>query len=310
MPTGSCKIADALKSVQVDKSFLDETLGSNRIFWETFCKNNSHILRAQLFELFDAAKLTREAQFTVYFISSKAKNVTQAWADLEQKFNNFKSRQLYKDVEKFLNSHVSQYAPPAGTSTKFPIVNIPSTLPPMDILCCMLQTKNLSLDEMLTQITSVQLNLNKDAQAYAKKKFMSYWKDKFIADEDLMMRELREILASPETQEEFYLKYAGDEYNLTTTNFQEICPAGDGYTLEEIGAYLLVEASPEFLRKDSTMMSLDDVEMKWKNDRALTPMKSKVLDEMREEIEDMLTNLREEIEEHQEVGESEEEDDD
>jgi len=231
----------ALSSVSLTPALV-KYLKDKRGMWKTFGKMNSHLYRAQLFTKMDEMKLTAEAKLLVFAMSAVIKNqprIVQAMKDTPAE-EQFTGSDIWFQVRNFFETECTQYVSKAKTNKKFPVVNMPNTLPGLDILLFCLISED--IDRTMTNLsyrpTFVQIHLRNDAQTKSKEGNEHFWTNivKGTRNDDKV--------EAASFKENYYNTSAGDSYSLYTLDpkgqiveFPKVNPK-EGYSLPEVENYL------------------------------------------------------------------------
>jgi len=217
-------------------------LKDKRGMWKTFGKMNSHLYRAQLFTKMDEMKLTAEAKLLVFAMSAVIKNqprIVQAMKDTPAE-EQFTGSDIWFQVRNFFETECTQYVSKAKTNKKFPVVNMPNTLPGLDILLFSLISED--MDRTVTNLsyrtTFVQIHLRADAQTKAKEGNEHFWTNivKGTRNDDKV--------ETASFKENYYNTSAGDSYPLYSLDSKgqivefPKTSSKDGYSLAEVENYL------------------------------------------------------------------------
>jgi len=113
---------------------------------------------------------------------------------------------------------------------KFPAVNIPTTMPGLDLLCWAIwvPVESMSLLEMYRRPNTSQLALNPIAQSKAKDGYTYFWDVIVVGSRNPDAVDMK--LPAPMMREDFYKNAAGDKYPLLDHNLQIITIPTAGYS--------------------------------------------------------------------------------
>jgi len=187
-------------------------LVKNREEWATFGKMNSHLYRAKLFRAMDEAKLTPEARVLVYAMSSIIKSqprIVEAMTNMPED-KRPQTQGLWFSVRDFFDTRCTQYVSASKKNKKFPVVNLPGTLPGMDILCFCLTTDDheRTMANLSQRPTFAQVNLKEDAQVLAKEGYEFYWTKIIQGTKNT------DKVEAPSMNQDYYKTAASDTYSL------------------------------------------------------------------------------------------------
>lgn len=238
--TGS-GVLNALGTVSINPEMINY-FTSRRDQWMTFGKMDSHLYRQQLFKAMEAKSLTGEAMMLVYAMASIIKNqsrIVQSMRDMPEE-ERFASSTVWMTVRSFFENDCVQYVSVAKRVKKMPVVNIPGTMPGLDILWFSLCTKDeeRTVENLSKRPTFTQMNLASDAQTLAKEGYEFYWTQVVKGTRN------SDNVEKPGMREEYYQTSAGDTYSLlsvdssgTITEF-EPNRSSVGYSIDEVRNYL------------------------------------------------------------------------
>jgi len=234
-------VVNALGSVTINKMMVDYFKGKQQD-WKFFGKMNSHLYRQQLFAKMEERKLDPESMMLVYSMASIIKSqprIVQAMMDMPEN-ERFASPGVWFAVRNFFETDCVQYVTAAKKTKKFPVVNIPGTMPGLDILWFCLCTENAdrTLDNLKIRPTFTQISLAEDVQTIAKEGYEIFWTK--------IVKGTRnpDKVDAPGMNQSFYETSAGDNYlliNLDKENTMiQMKPAATNgkYTKEEVTTYL------------------------------------------------------------------------
>lgn len=210
--------------------------------WKSFGKMNSHLYRAMLFKAMDQAKLNMEQKMLVFAFASIIKSqprIIQAMEDTPES-ERFGGEGTWFAVRNFFDTKCTQYVSASKKNKKFPVVNLPGTIPGLDIFwwCVTTENSERTLANLKNRPTFTQINLQADVQTLAKEGYEFFWTKvvKGTRNEDKV--------DAPAMREEFYNTSAADEYDLISWNKsgqlieQSPALADKGYSREEVETYL------------------------------------------------------------------------
>jgi hypothetical protein len=217
-------------------------LKSKREMWTTFGKMNSHLYRKQLMEKMALKGLSPEAKMMIWAMSSVIKSqprIIQAMEDTPEP-DRFAAPGVWFAVKDFFQTECTQYVSAAKKNKKFPVVNIPTTMPGLDILMFCLTTvdEERTMDKLKIRPTFSQLLLQAEAQTIAKEGYQEFWTKIVRGSRN------EDKVDKPAMREEFYENSAADSYMLVTVkadgSLEEVPPnmGNKGYSKEEIMDYL------------------------------------------------------------------------
>lgn len=238
--TGAGAMA-ALGTVSLSNAMV-KYLKDKRGMWKTFGKMNSHLYRAQLFSKMDEMKLTAEAKLLVFAMAAVIKNqprIVQAMKDTPAE-DQFTGSDIWFQVRNFFETECTQYVSKAKTNKKFPVVNMPNTLPGLDILlfCLITEDQERTMTNLSYRPTMVQIHLRNDAQTKAKEGYEYFWTNivKGTRNDDKV--------EAAGYKENYYNTTASDTYPLYTLDKKgqivEVPKTNsrEGYSLAEVENYL------------------------------------------------------------------------
>lgn len=115
----------------------------------------------------------------VYAMASIIKSqprIVQAMTDLPED-QRFTSSGVWFAVRSFFETDTVQYVTAAKKTKKFPVVNIPNTMPGFDILwfCLCTKDEDRTMDNLKIRPTFTQISLKADVQTIAKEGYEFYW---------------------------------------------------------------------------------------------------------------------------------------
>jgi len=239
-------VAKALDKISISQALVTY-IRDKKDIWPTFGKKNSHLLRAQLFRMYEAAGLSSEEIFMIHFFFAVIKNrdrVKQAMENMEQED---KAKKWYKKVYDFIDKKLVQYVSQEKNG-KFAVVHLPTTMPGLDLLCTALtmEKDTEDLSEIIGKQTFAQLDLDDDLQAKNKTAQIEFWNNtvKTTRNPDQSAQKVGFV-------EDFYNTSAGDTYFLVTIDGKEVEPdnLGTGYTEQEIYTWFKTVMSNDKIKK-------------------------------------------------------------
>lgn len=235
----SSELMEQMKLMRLSDELRDFIV-TERKSWPVFGKKNSHLYRAELVEAFSKAGLSPEAKSMVYFFSAVIKNKDRVIKAMDNMKEDTKMKTWFSPTRDFFATKVAQYVTQAQRQQKFPMVNIPSTNPGLDILlwCYYTEDKNRTLENLKDRTTFSQLKLNDEMQALAKEGYRKYW-DKTVKGTRNPDAKV-DNLPAPMMREEYYANPASDEYPLINKDLttKTLSTNESGYTRKEILDYL------------------------------------------------------------------------
>lgn len=219
-------------------------LVNKREMWATFGKMNSHLYRKRLMDKMKVKKLSPESMLLVWAMASIIKSqprIIQAMDDTPEP-ERFTSQGVWFAVRDFFQTECTQYVSAANKTKKFPVVNIPTTMPGLDILLFCLTTENSerTMESLKIRPTFSQIFLQADVQTIAKEGYTIFWTSivKGTRNEDKVDK--------PAMREEFYKNSESDKYTLLAldpkSKIIDYPPSNiqRGYSLAEIESYLRI----------------------------------------------------------------------
>jgi len=224
-------VAKALESVTISQQLVNY-IRENRDVWTTFGKKNSHLLRAQLFRMYETENMKPEEIFMIHFFFSVIKNRDRVKQALDNMSQADKSKAWYRKVYQFIDKKLVQYVSQEKNG-KFAVVHLPTTMPGLDILCTVLTMKGTDeeFEELIGKQTFAQLNLSADLQAENKEKQKQFWENMVNSSRNPDQNAYKSGFV-----EEFYKNSASDTYNLINLNSSEYAPPDkdEGYSKGEV----------------------------------------------------------------------------
>lgn len=234
-------VSDTLSELTVTANLVSYLI-TKREMWTTFGKMNSHLYRKKLMDKMKAKRLNSESMLMVWAMASVIKSqprIIQAMDDTPEA-ERFSSSEVWFAVRDFFQTECTQYVSVANKTKKFPVVNIPTTMPGLDILMYCLTTENeeRTIDTLKVRPTFSQIFLRADVQTVAKEGYTTFW--------NMIVRGTRneDKVDKPEMREEFYRNSEADKYQLLMLDPKaKIIPfpmalATQGYSRVEVENYL------------------------------------------------------------------------
>lgn len=227
----SISVAKALEAISMPDNLI-KYIRSNREIWTTFGKKNSHLLRAQLFKMYEAAHLKPEEIFMIHFFFSVIKNRDRVKQAMDNMSQEDKGKSWFKKVYDFIDKKLVQYVSQEKNG-KFAVVHLPTTMPGLDLLCTVLTMEGTDeeFEELIGKQTFAQLNLSSELQAKNKEKQRAFWENTVKGT-----RNPDQSAYKTGFVEDFYNNSAGDKYKLVHIANMEVDPEDSdvGYTEEEV----------------------------------------------------------------------------
>jgi hypothetical protein len=224
-----------LKVMGLSKSLV-EFIRVNEKMWINFGKMNSHIYRAQLFEVFEKKKLSDEAKLMVYFFASVIKNKARILKAMNNMPSEAQTNSWFYPVKDFFETETEQYVTKAEKAKKYPVVNIPNTNPGLDIMLWMMFTNEdeRTVENMKDRVTFAQINLMADVQTLAKQGYEKYWTETVKGTKNDDKPE------EPKMREDYYKNPASDKYNLVNLDLTALYPKNkkEGFGRDELDSYI------------------------------------------------------------------------
>jgi len=222
-------VSDALSAMNISSSIMG-LVTSQRDIWMTFGKKNSHLLRAQLFKMFEEAKMTQEGKFMIFYFFAMIKNHGRVLAAMDNLPQDFKSEKWFKEVQTFIKNKLVQYVSQERNG-KFAVVHLPTTMPGLDILCFSMATDGdmKNIDEIIKRQCFAQLDLDEDLQAENKAAQMNFWENEVTRSNNDNKSAFKKGF-----QEDFYNTSAGDKYCLLNLKMQERTIPPGGYSKSDL----------------------------------------------------------------------------
>jgi len=227
-------VMEALKLLELNEGLL-KFIKDKRGEWETFGRMNSHLYRKQLMERMLKKQLNKTAVAMVFFLASVIKSGPRIIKALDAMTDEEKKLDWWYPVKDFYTTETTQYVSQASKSQKFPVVNIPTCNPPLDILffCLMTRKEDRTMDTLSKRPTFAQMDLMEEAQTKAKQGYEFYWTKVIQGTRNTDKPE------APGMKEDYYKNSAGDKYHFLSKNMEILMPAAHtGYTLEEVEDYM------------------------------------------------------------------------
>lgn len=208
--------------------------------WENFGKKNSHLYRKMLFDLYKRLSLSPEAIMMVHAFTAVIKSQPRIVMAMENMSEEDQKLSWHYPVLNFFRTETTQYVSVANRTKKYPVVNIPTAMPGLDILLACLTTRKdmRTMDWVARRPTFSQLKLDVETQTLAKKGYEEYWTKIVRGTKN------KDDVEKPGMKEEYYQNSAGDEYLLFELNRDGniivLRPENlsRGYTKEEIKRYI------------------------------------------------------------------------
>jgi len=231
---GDLGVTEAMKLLELSDSLL-KFIKDKEEQWVTFGKMNSHLYRDQLMRRMKAKQLSKESATMVFFLASVIKSGPRIVKAMDQMTEEEKKLTWWFPTKDFFLTETTQYVSQAVKNQKFPVVNIPTCMPGLDVLffCLMTPKERRTLDNLSLRPTFSQLDLQEAAQTKAKEGYSTYWTKIIKGTKNPDKPE------APGMKEDYYQNAAGDKYHLVKKDMTLIQPAvATGYTLAEIQTYL------------------------------------------------------------------------
>lgn len=234
-------VKDTLSELTVSVPLINY-LTSKREMWTTFGKMNSHLYRKRLMDKMKAKRLTSESMMMVWAMASVIKSqprIIQAMDDTPED-SRFARPDVWFAVRDFFNTECTQYVSSANKTKKFPVVNIPTTMPGLDILMFCLTSENSArtMDTLKIRPTFSQIFLQADVQTTAKEGYTTFWNSIVRGSRNEDKRE------APEMRDDYYRNSEADKYMLLALDPKgkiiEYTPTlpMQGYSRSEVESYL------------------------------------------------------------------------
>jgi hypothetical protein len=171
-------VANSLSEVSITPELV-EYLKKRREDWKTFGKMDSHLYRGWLFREMESSQLSGEAKMLVYAMACIIKSqprIVQAMKDTPET-EQYGGQGVWFAVRNFFDTKCTQYVTKSRKEKKFPVVNIPNTLPGLDILMwCLTSTdEDRTMENLARRPTFTQVHLTEEAQTLAKQGYEYYW---------------------------------------------------------------------------------------------------------------------------------------
>jgi len=234
-------VINALGSVTINSKMVEYFKGKQED-WKSFGKMNSHLYRQQLFRRMEEKKLSPEAMMMVYTMASIIKSqprIVQAMMDMPEE-ERFSSPGVWFAVRSFFETDCTQYVSQAKKNKKFPVVNIPNTMPGLDILwwCLCTEDSERTLDNLKIRPTFTQMKLKADVQTIAREGYEMFWTKIVKGTKN------PDNVEAPAMRQDYYETQAADQYLFITLDKEDKmmelkAQSTDGkYTLKEVEEYL------------------------------------------------------------------------
>jgi hypothetical protein len=238
-------VLNALGSVTISKA-MEQYFVNKQEDWKFFGKMNSHLYRQILFNKMEDKKLSAEAIMMVYAMASVIKSqprIVQAMRDMPDA-EKFTSEGVWYAVRSFFETDCTQYVTAAKRENKFPVVNIPGTMPGLDILwfCLTTPDEDRTMDNLKVRPTFTQISLQADVQTVAREGYEHYWDNVVKGSKNPDNK--AGVVEAPMMRQEYYETQAADMYNLITYDkgmtLTLLIPSHTSgkYSMEEVQAYL------------------------------------------------------------------------
>lgn len=222
-------VSDALEGLKISNDVM-KVITSQRDIWMTFGKKNSHLLRAQLFKMFEDAKLTAEGRFMIFYFFAMIKNKNRVLDAMDNLTQQIKSEKWFKEVQTFIKTKLVQYVSEEKNG-KFAVVHLPTTMPGLDILSFALASDGSLkvVDEIIKRQCFAQLDLDDDLQAENKAGQIAFWDNIVRKSNNSNQSAFKQGF-----QEEFYNTSAGDKYCLLDQKLAEVTVPPGGYSKSDV----------------------------------------------------------------------------
>jgi hypothetical protein len=241
-------VSDALQAMNINKSIIS-TITAQRSVWMTFGKKNSHLLRAQLYKMFEDSHLTQESKFMVHFFFAMIKNHKRVMDAMENLPQTVKSETWFTQTFRFIKDKLVQYVSQEKNG-KFAVVHLPTTMPGLDILCFAMATdgKDSNVEEIIKRQCFAQLDLEEELQAENKSAQMDFWENQVKKSNNTNANAFKQGF-----QEDFYNTSASDKYSLLNIKLQELAVPPGGYSRSDIEKWYKELFQDKDLAKNSTV---------------------------------------------------------
>lgn len=234
-------VLNAMGSVMINTAMVEYFKGKQEE-WQFFGKMNSHLYRHQLFAKMEDKKLDAESMMLVYAMSSIIKSqprIVQAMTDMPE-VDRFASTGVWYAVRAFFETECVQYVSAAKKTKKFPVVNIPNSMPGLDILwfCLCTKKEERTMDKLMIRPTFAQMALKEDVQTIAREGYEFYWTKIVKGSRN------PDKVDAPGMRQDFYETTAADQYAFITLTKENtmtflVAASKDGkYTKAEVESYL------------------------------------------------------------------------
>jgi len=234
-------VVTSLSTVTISQKMVDYFV-ERREDWRSFGKMNSHLYRMKLFMAMDAKKLSPEARMIVFAMASIIKSqprIIQAMTDMPEE-QRFTSDGVWFSVRSFYETECTQYVSTSKRNQKFPVVNLPTTMPGLDIFWWAVCTEDSerTLSNLKLRPTFTQMDLQADVQTVAREGYETFWNKVVKGTRNT------DKVDAPKMREEFYENSASDKYRFVRMSakggLEILNPqmTSKGYSLAEVNAYL------------------------------------------------------------------------
>lgn len=225
-------VSDALEGLKLSTGILG-VITAQREIWMTFGKKNSHLLRAQLFKMFEDAKITSEGRFMIFYFFSMIKNKVRVLDAMENLPQTVKSEKWFKEVQTFIKNKLVQYVTEERNG-KFAVVHLPTTMPGLDILSFAMATdgSESAIENIIKRQCFAQLDLDDDLQAQNKAAQLTFWDTQVVKSNNANQTAFKKGF-----QEDFYNTSAGDKYALLDVKLAEVEVPPGGYSKSDIESW-------------------------------------------------------------------------
>lgn len=196
-------------SVALLKYFVD-----HREDWKTFGKMNSHLYRDKLMKEMDRARLKPESRMVVFAMTSIIKSqprILEAMANMPDT-KKYVHDGVWQEVMNFFENYCCQYVSQAKKTKKFPVVNIPTCMPGLDMMWFAITSegKERTLENACRRPTMSQIDLDDKMQDLAKEGYKYFWEKTVVGSKNPDKANLE----APKFNEDYYKTSAGDNYLL------------------------------------------------------------------------------------------------
>jgi len=267
MTTPNFDLSELCKTL-VPSSDLKKWLEQHRGKLSDFGKKNSHILREKLFKLFERFNVSTDSQFMLYFFSSLIKRKKRLLDGLDKLSDDTKSLAWFEGLREFVDNVIVDF-PEDEDETHFALIHLPSTNPPLILVCLSLAVKkeDFTFEFFLSQQVSAQIHLSSDVQAMQKARMVDFWTNTIKKTTHMSNRVQFEkrVATGSAFDEEIYKNQENDQYLLLNKNFKSIAPSNPnlGYSEMEIKNWISsITAKTEKAKKTQapTVTDQDDDE--------------------------------------------------